>query len=134
MNQLIISKLIFFFILISCLPDVVMIFDGRFAHKNFPLSLELWSIKFKTSNNQDLMTGIFGHLILLHFTLSSHWLPVIFSFVLIGHYHNSNKKSSDLKKKEYSDCTCTYQLLSSWCTLIDHVFWDDTFYYFGPVR
>ena len=46
------------------------------------------------------MTGIFQYLILLCFTLSSHWLPVIFSFVLIGHYHNSNKKSSDLKKKK----------------------------------
>ena len=37
------------------------------------------------------MTGIFQYLILLCFTLSSHWLPVMFSFVLIGHYNNSNK-------------------------------------------
>ena len=73
---------------------------GDLPIKIFPFLLSSDPIKFKTSNNQDLMTGIFGHLILLHFTLSSHWLPVIFSFVLIGHYHNSNKKSSDLKKKE----------------------------------
>ena len=34
------------------------------------------------------------------------------------------------KKKKYSDCTCTYQLLSSCCTLIDYFFRDDTFYHF----
>ena len=68
--------------------------------ENFPFISSSDPIKFKTWNNQDLMTGIFQHLILLHFTLSSYWLPVIFSFVLIGHYHNSNKKSSDLKKKK----------------------------------
>ena len=101
--------------------------------ENFPLSLELWSNQVQTWNNHDLMTGIFQYLILLCFTLSSHWLPVIFSFVLIGHYHNSNKTFVKKKKKKYSDCTCTYQLLSSCCTLIDHVFWGDTFYPFGPV-
>ena len=68
--------------------------------ENFPFISSSDPIKFKTWNNQDLMTGIFQHLILLHFTLSSYWLPVIYSFVLIGHYHNSNKKSSDLKKKK----------------------------------
>ena len=68
--------------------------------ENFPFISSSDPIKFKTWNNQDLMTGIFQHLILLHFTMSSYWLPVIFSFVLIGHYHNSNKKSSYLKKKK----------------------------------
>ena len=34
------------------------------------------------------------------------------------------------KKKKHLDCTCTYQLLSSWCTLIDYFFRDDTFYHF----
>ena len=98
--------------------------------QNFPLSLKLLSHQIKNLNNQNLMTGIFQYLILLCFTLSSHWLPVIFSFVLFGHYHNSNKT---FKKKKYWDCTCTYQLLSSCCTLIDYVFWGDTFYHFGPV-
>ena len=118
--------MIFFFILITCLLDVVLTFVLRLAQKIFPFLLSSHPIKFKTWNNQDLMTGI-----LLRFTLSSHWLPVIFSFVLIGHYHNSNKKSSDLReKKKYLDCTCTYQLLSSCCTHIDYFFRDDTFYHF----
>ena len=46
------------------------------------------------------MTSIFQYLILLHFTVRSHWLPVIFSFVLIGHCYDPNKKCSDLKKKK----------------------------------
>ena len=65
--------------------------------QNFPLSLKLLSHQIKNLNNQNLMTGIFQYLILLCFTLSSHWLPVIFSFVLFGHYHNSNKT---FKKKK----------------------------------
>ena len=46
------------------------------------------------------MTGIFQYLILLCFTLSSHWPPVIFSFVLFGHYHNSNKTFKKKKNTE----------------------------------
>ena len=91
--------MIFFFILITCLLDVVLIFDGRLVQKIFPFLLSSDPIMFKTWNNQDFMTGIFLHLILLHFTLSSHWLPRIFSFVLIGHYHNSNKTFEKKKKK-----------------------------------
>ena len=59
--------------------------------QKFPLSLKLLSHQIKNLNNQNLMTGIFQYLILLCFTLSSHWLPVIFSFVLFGHYNDSNK-------------------------------------------
>ena len=69
--------------------------------ENFPLSLELSSNQVQTWNNHDLMTGIFQYLILLCFTLSSHWLPVIFSFVLIGHYHNSNKTFGKKKLRFY---------------------------------
>ena len=86
--------------------------------ENFPLSLELSSNQVQTWNNHDLMTGIFQYLILLCFTLSSHWLPVIFSFVLIGHYHNSNKKSSDLKKKK-NNTQIVHVPISS-CLLVVH--------------
>ena len=60
------------------------------------------------------MTDIFQHLILLHFTLSSHWLPRIFSFVLIGHYHNSNKTFEKKKKTQM-----LYVPISS-CLLVVH--------------
>ena len=84
--------------------------------ENFPLSLELWSNQVQTWNNHDLMTGIFQYLILLCFTLSSHWLPVIFSFVLIGHYHNSNKTFVKKKKKN----TQIVHVPISSCLLVVH--------------
>ena len=72
------------------------------------ISLELSSNQVQTWNNHDLMTGIFQYLILLCFTLSSYWLPVIFSFVLIGHYHNSNKtfkkKNTEIVHVPISSC------------------------------
>ena len=108
--------MIFFFILITCLLDVVLIFDGRLVQKIFPFLLSSHPIKFKTWNNQDLMTGIFQHLILLHFTLSSYWLPVIFSFVLIGHYHNSNKT---FEKKIKINTEIVHVPISS-CLLVVH--------------
>ena len=106
--------MIFFFILITCLLDVVLIFEGRLAHKIFPFLSSSYPIKLKTSNNQNLMTGIFQYLILLCFTLSSHWLPVMFSFVLIGHYHNSNK---NIKKKKNTEIV--HVPISS-CLLVVH--------------
>ena len=108
--------MIFFFILITCLLDVVLIFDGRLVQKIFPFLLSSHPIKFKTWNNQDLMTGIFQHLILLHCMLSSHWLPRIFSFVLIGHYHNSNKTFEKKKKKK----TQMLHVPISSCLLVVH--------------
>ena len=82
LDQQIILSLIFFFILISA--SVVLTFVGRLAQKIFPFLSSSHPIQFKTWNNQDLINSIFQCLILLHFMLSSHWLPVIFSFVLIG--------------------------------------------------
>ena len=108
--------MIFFFILITCLLDVVLIFEGRLAHKIFPFLSSSYPIKLKTSNNQNLMTGIFQYLILLCFTLSSHWLPVIFSFVLIGHYHNSNKT---FEKKIKINTEIVHVPISS-CLLVVH--------------
>ena len=46
--QLIIPLLIVFFILITCLLDVVLIFVGRLAQKIFPFLLSSHLIKFKT--------------------------------------------------------------------------------------
>ena len=62
------------------------------------------------------MTGIFQYLILLCFTLSSHWLPVMFSFVLIGHYHNSNKT---FEKKIKINTQIVHVPISS-CLLVVH--------------
>ena len=84
--------------------------------QNFPLSLKLLSHQIKNLNNQNLMTGIFQYLILLYFTLSSPWLPVIFSFVLIGHYHNSNKT---FEKKIKINTEIVHVPISS-CLLVVH--------------